>query len=147
MQGTLQIETEDNNKRFEIDKDFRVDISRSPVTLEDVCEDTDAKDAKNLRLEGGETIMVTLRGIEDVGSILLVDKDLSDSSIALDKGSPDDSITVVRFECDSPREPPGACDNGQFEVEIPEDIDKVSIKSDQGQVMMLTIFWIFISVK
>ena len=90
---------------------------------------TDAKDAKNLRLEGGETIMVTLRGIEDVGSILLVDKDLSDSSIALDKGSPDDSITVVRFECDSPREPPGACDNGQFEVEIPEDIDKVSIKN------------------
>ena len=119
---------EDNNKRFEIEKDFEVDISRSPVTPEDVCEDTNAKDAKNLRLERGDTITVTLRGIEDTGRINLVDKDRSESSIALGKGSSGDFINIVRFECDSPQEPPGACDTGQFEVEIPKDIDKGKYK-------------------
>jgi hypothetical protein len=34
----------------------------------------------------------------------------------------------VRFDCDSPQEPQGACNSGEFEVEIPEDIDKGKYK-------------------
>lgn len=46
LNGTAEIEREDNNKRFEIEQDFEIDISQP----EDVCEDTDARDAKNLKL-------------------------------------------------------------------------------------------------
>ena len=49
----------------------------------------------------------------------------SSSTIAKSKGScGSGGIEIVRFDCDSPQEPQGACDTGEFEVEIPEDIDK-----------------------
>jgi hypothetical protein len=124
LNGIAEIESEDNNKRFKIEQDFEVDISRSPVNPDDVCEDTDARDAKKLRLERGETIRVTVgQSIEDRGSFCLADKGESDSSIALSR----DCIFFFSFDCNR-EPPPEACGTGQFEVEIPEDIDKDNYK-------------------
>ena len=120
LNGMAEIEREDNNKRFEIEQDFEVDISRPPVVLEDVCEDTDARDAKNLKLERGETIGVAVGpSIEDRASFCLVDKSKPDSSIALRR----DCIFFFSFDCNRDP-PPEACGIGRFGVEIPDDIDK-----------------------
>jgi len=126
LQRTVQIETENNNNRFEIEQDFEVVIEEEP---EDVCEDSNAKDAKKLKLERGETITVDLPKIEDTGIICLVDKDRSDRSIALGEGSC--GINIERFECDG--EPQDACNTGELEVEIPEDIDKGKYKIVIGE--------------
>ena len=132
LQRTVQIETENNNNRFEIEQDFEVIIEEEPETPEDVCEDSNAKDAKKLKLERGETITVDLPRIEDTGRICLVDKDRSDRSIALGEGScGDDGINIERFECDG--EPQDACNTGELEVEIPEDIDKGKYKIVIGE--------------
>lgn len=131
---SAQIETENNNNdRFEIEQDFEVDIEEEPETPEDVCEDSNAKDAKKLKLERGETITVDWSFAEpggiEAGRICLADKDRSDGSIALDEGRCGaDGTDIVRFDCGSPQEPQGACETGQFEVEIPDDIDKGKYK-------------------
>jgi hypothetical protein len=128
----VTITTEDD-KRFSFGQDFEIDISEANVEDEDVKENPDAKIAKVIRLERGETITIELSSsttiLEDVGIICLADRDRSDSTIAKSKGScGSDGIEIVRFDCDSTQEPQGACDTGEFEVEIPEDIDKGKYK-------------------
>jgi hypothetical protein len=125
--------TTEGDKRFSFGQDFEIDISEANVEDEDIKENPDAKSAKVIRLERGETIKVELSSsttiLEDVGIICLADRDRSDSTIAKSKGScGSDGIEIVRFECDSPQEPQGACDTGEFEVEVPEDIDKGKYK-------------------
>jgi hypothetical protein len=122
----------EEDKRSSFGQDFEIDISEANVENEDIKENLDAKNAKVIRLERGETITVELSSttiLEDVGIICLADRDRSDSTIAKSKGScGSDGIEIVRFECDSPQEPQGACDTGKFEVDIPEDIDKGNYK-------------------
>jgi hypothetical protein len=126
----VTITTEDG-KRFTFGQDFEIDISEADIDDEDIKENPDAKNAKVIRLERGETITVEVEeGIEDTGKICLADRHRSDSTIARSEGScGSDEIEIVDFfECDSPQEPQGACDTGEFEVEIPEDIDKGKYK-------------------
>jgi len=142
----VTITTEDD-KRFTFGQDFEIDISEADIDDEDIKENPDAKSAKVIGLERGETITVEVEeGIEDTGKICLADRHRSDSTIARSEGScGSDEIEIVDFfECDSPQEPQGACDTGEFEVEIPEDIDKgkykIVIGVSEGGDEILSLF-------
>lgn len=74
----------ENDKRFSFGQDFEIDISEADVDDEDIKENPDAKNAKVIRLESGETITVEISTaiLEDVGKICLADRHSSDSTIA-----------------------------------------------------------------
>ena len=119
---TLTITTEDG-KEFEIGQDFHTEEDGQVI-----AKDPDAKSAKNLRFERGEDIEVELESaIFDTVTVCLVDKDTSDNSIGEREGSPCD-IKLEEINClDIGGPKPEEC-KGEFEVEVPDDIDKGKYK-------------------
>jgi hypothetical protein len=128
---TVTITTEDG-KKFTFGQDFDIEVDRPQST----AKDSDAKTAKNLKIERGETMNVEIKGgLREETRLCLVDKDKSDNSIAKDiseSGSAficrtQDGIEIEEIVCLTSN-PPRACETGEFEVEIPDDIDKGKYK-------------------
>jgi len=136
---SVTITTEDGKKfTFGKDFDFQVGLHDRPDLI---FKNPDAKTAKNLKIERGETMNVEIKGLREEIRICLVDEDRSEVSIArhlVESGSSnicrtEDGIEIEFISCIASN-PPRSCKTGEFEVEIPDDIDKGKYKLLVGNI-------------